>query len=548
MKFPALLFALLLVCGAGLAQHEQHSMGHKDEAALVAGMGTMHHPVSTRNAEAQKFFDQGLSFVYAFNHDEAVRSFKRAADLDPDLAMAYWGVAYALGPNINLDVDPEREIAAYNAVERALSLKEKAAPAERDYIEALAKRYTNDAQAKPETLRQLSVEFSAAMGALSKKYPNDLDAAVLYAESMMDLHPWQLWKADGTPTEGTLEIVATLEAVLKRDPNHVGAIHYYIHAVEASPHPERALPYAAKLGRLMPAAGHIVHMPAHIYERTGDYAAAAQSNEDAAAADRAYIKTGGAGGLYPLMYYSHNLHFLAVAYSMEGRSADSLKAARLLEENVNPHVKEMPMLEGFDTVVPLLLVRFHRWDEVLKLPEPPASMPATHTVWLWSRGAALAATGKADDAEAAYKNLVAAERATPADAMDGLNPVASILKIADGALAARIAVARGDNAKAIELFNTAVAAEDSLSYDEPPAWFLPSRESLGGLLLREGKAAEAEAVFRADLERNRMNGRSLFGLWKALEAQHKTREAAAARRQFEAAWKNADTQLRVEDL
>jgi tetratricopeptide (TPR) repeat protein len=548
MKFPALLFALLLACGAVQAQHEQHSTGHKGEAALVAGMGTMHHPVSTRNAEAQKFFDQGLSFVYAFNHDEAVRSFKRAADLDPDLAMAYWGVAYALGPNINLDVDPEREIAAYNAVERALSLKEKASPAERDYIEALAKRYTNDAQAKPETLRRLSVEFSAAMGALSKKYPNDLDAAVLYAESMMDLHPWQLWKADGTPNEGTPEIVATLESVLKRDPNHVGAIHYYIHAVEASPHPERALPHAARLGRLMPAAGHIVHMPAHIYERTGDYAAAAQSNEDAAAADRAYIKTGGAGGLYPLMYYSHNLHFLAVAYSMEGRSADSLKAARLLEENVNPHVKEMPMLEGFDTVVPLLLARFHRWDDVLRLPEPPASMPATRSVWLWSRGVALAATGKTDDAEAAYKNFVAAERATPADAMDGLNPAASVLKIADGVLAARIAAARGDNAKAIELLKAAVAAEDALSYDEPPAWFLPSRESLGGLLLRGGKAAEAEAVFRADLERNRMSGRSLFGLWKALEAQHKTREAQAARRQFEAAWKNADTQLRVEDL
>jgi len=548
MKFPALLFALLLACGAAFAQHEQHSTEHRDEAVLVEGMGSLHHAVSTKNAEAQRFFDQGLRFVYAFNHDEAVRSFKRAADLDPDLAMAFWGVAYALGPNINSDVDPEREIAAYNAVERARSLEEKASPAERDYIEALARRYTNDAQAKPETLRRLSAEFSGAMGALSKKYPNDLDAAVLYAESMMDLHPWQLWKPDGTPTEGTLEIVSTLESVLKRDPNHVGEIHYYIHAVEASPHPERALPYAARLERLMPAAGHIVHMPAHIYERTGDYAAAAHSNEDAAAADRAYIKTGGAGGLYPLMYYSHNLHFLAIAYSMEGRFADSMRAARQLEANVDPHVKEMPMLEGFDTVVPLLLVRFRRWDDVLKLPEPPASMPATHALWLWSRGVALASTGKGEDAEAAYKNLVAAERSAPADAMDGLNPLTSILKVADNVLAARIAAARGDSARAIELLSAAVAAEDALSYDEPPAWFLPTRESLGGLLLRYGKAAEAEAVFRADLERNRLSGRSLFGLLKALEAQHKTREAASARREFEAAWKNADTQLRVEEL
>jgi tetratricopeptide (TPR) repeat protein len=547
MKFPALLFALLLACGAGFAQHDQHSTGNND-ATLVAGMGSLHHPVSTKNGEAQKFFDQGLSYVYAFNHDEAVRSFKRAADLDPDLAMAYWGVAYALGPNINLDVDPEREIAAYNAVARARVLAVNATAQERDYIEALAKRYTNDARAKPDDLHRLAVEFSAAMGALSKKYPNDLDAAVLYAESMMDLRPWQLWNRDGTPAEGTPEIVSTLESVLKRDPNHVGAIHYYIHAVEASPHPERALPYAAKLGQLMPAAGHIVHMPAHIYERTGDYAAAARSNEDAAAADRAYMKATGARGIYPLMYYSHNLHFLAVAYSMEGRSADSLKAARQLEANVAPHLKEMPMLDPFEAIPTLLLVRFRRWDDVLKLPEPPASLPATHTFWLWSRGAALAATGKTDDAEAAYKNFAATEHAMPADAMYGLNGLSPILKVADNVLAARIAAARGDDAHALELLKAAVAAEDALSYDEPPAWFLPTRESLGGLLLRKGRAAEAEIVFRADLERNRRNGRSLFGLWKALEAQHKTREAEAARRDFEAAWKNADTQLRVEDL
>src|ERR1043166_299765 len=548
MKFPALLFALLLACGAAQAQHEQHMTGSSGEATLVEGMGSLHHPVSTKSAEAQKFFDQGLRYVYAFNHDEAVRSFKRAADLDGDLAVAYWGVAYALGPNINLDVDPEREIAAYNAVARARALEGKASPRERDYIEALAKRYTNDAQAKPEELHRLAVEFSRAMGALSKKYPDDTDAAVLYAESMMDLRPWQLWNRDGSPAEGTQEIVATLESVLKRDPNHVGAIHYYIHAVEASPHPERALPYADRLGRLMPAAGHIVHMPAHIYERTGDYAAAARSNVDAAAADRAYIKASGGQGLYPLMYYSHNLHFMAIAYSMEGRFADSLAAARQLEQNVNPHVKEMPMLEGFDTVVPLLLVRFRRWDEVLKLAEPAASMPPTHSVWLWRRGLALAATGKADEADAPYKKFVEAERAAPADAMDGLNRVADILKVADGVLAARIASARGDGAKAVELLRTAVAAEDALSYDEPPAWFLPTRETLGGLLLSEGRAAEAESVFREDLRRNPRSGRSLFGLWKSLEAQHKTRDAAAARRDFEAAWKNADTQLRVEDL
>src|SRR2546421_2594217 len=394
MKFPALLLVLLLACGAALAQHEHHPTGSRDSASLVAGMGTMHHTVSTKNAEAQKFFDQGLSFVYAFNHDEAVRSFKRAADLDADLAMAYWGVAYALGPNINLDVDPEREIAAYNAVARARSLASKATPQERDYIEALAKRYTNDSAATPETLHRLASDFSGTMGALSKKYPNDLDAAVLYAESMMDLRPWQLWNKDGSPAEGTTEIVATLESVLKRDPNHIGAIHYYIHAVEASPHPERALPYVAKLPAQVPAAGHLVHMPAHIYERTGDYTAAAQSNRDAARADEAYIKSRGGQGMYPLMYYNHNLHFECIAETMAGRYADAIVAAHRLEANVAPPVKEMPMLESFMPTPTLVLVRFRHWDEIMKLPQPAREMPITVALWRFARGVADAANGR----------------------------------------------------------------------------------------------------------------------------------------------------------
>src|SRR5205085_3600206 len=548
MKFPALLLVLLLACGAALAQHEHHSTGNRDEASLVAGMGTMHHAVSTKNAEAQKFFDQGLSFVYAFNHDEAVRSFKRAADLDGDLAMAYWGVAYALGPNINLDVDPKREIAAYNAVARARALAPKASPQERDYIKALARRYTNDAQASPETLRRLASEFSRAMGALSKKYPEDLDAAVLYAESLMDLRPWQLWDRDGSPAEGTAEIVATLESVLRRNPNHVGAIHYYIHAVEASPHPERALAYAPRLRRLMPAAGHIVHMPAHIYERTGDYAAAARSNEDAAAADRAYIKARGAQGVYPLMYYNHNLHFMAVAYSMEGRYTDAMRAARQLEDNVGPHVQGMPMLGRFMQTSALLLVRFRRWDDILRLPAPDANPTDINLIRHFARGMALAATGKLTEAESERQVFLTVAQTAPARMRHGADAMGDILHLAEKVLSARIALARQDRGAAIGLLRQAVEVQDNMAYDEPPAWFLPARESLGGMLLAEGRAAEAEAIFRADLRRNPRSGRSLFGLWKSLEAQHKTREAAASRREFEAAWKNADTQLRVEDL
>lgn len=547
MKFPALLLALLSACGAAHAQHH-HTTGQKEEATLVSGMGSWRHPVTTRSAEAQRFFDQGLRFVYAFNHEEAVRSFRRAAALDPGLAMAHWGVAYALGPNINLDVDPERERAAFDATQKALALAPKASPKERDYIEALAKRYTDDAGATPETLRRLAEEFSRAMGALAKKYPEDLDAATLYAESMMNLRPWRLWEKDGTPAEGTKEIVATLEAVLKRDPNHVGAIHYYIHAVEASPDPGRALAYAPRLGRLMPAAGHIVHMPAHIYQRTGDYGASARSNEAAAAADRAYIKATGGQGIYSLMYYSHNLHFLAVAYSFSGRYADALRSAQQLEANIAPHIKAMPMIEGYNATSTLVRVRFRRWDEILKAPAPPADQAATGAVWTWARGMAFAAKGRTEEAEAALKAFAAAEQTIPADATFGLNQAGDILKIADRMLAARIASSRGERGHAAELLQEAVITEDSLAYDEPPAWFLPAREALGALLLADGRAAEAEAVFREDLKHNPRSGRSLLGLAESLQAQRKTWAAAEARRQFAEAWNGADVRLKLEDL
>src|ERR1700694_4948575 len=361
MKSICLTIALLVwVNTAVSAQQSNHQMNMtpaEKPAALMTGLGSMHHPVSTTSAEAQRFFDQGLALVYAFNHDEAVRSFKRAAELDPQMVMADWGMALALGPNINLDVDPQREKAAYEAVQRALSLSANAPENERAYIEALAKRYSIDPKAD---LKKLAVDYKNAMGELIKRYPDDLDAATLYAESAMDLRPWQLWSADGKPAEGTEEIVAVLESVLRRNPNHPGAIHYYIHAVEASPHPERALAYAPKLPQLMPMAGHLMHMPAHIYARTGDYENAALSNVHAAAADEAYIKAGGLQGIYPLMYYSHNLHFLAIAYSMEGRFTDAMRATKQLEANVSPHLKDMPMLEGFMTVTPLLLVGFNR--------------------------------------------------------------------------------------------------------------------------------------------------------------------------------------------
>jgi tetratricopeptide (TPR) repeat protein len=522
-----------------------HAPSVEQPATLMKGLGSYHRPVSTTNAEAQKFFDQGLTFVYAFNHEEAVRSFKRAAELDPQMVMAYWGIALALGPNINLDVDPEREKAAYEAVQKALSLSASAPENERAYINALAKRYSIDPQAD---LKKLAVDYKNAMGELVRQYPDDLDAATLYAESAMDLRPWQLWTKDGKPAEGTEEIVATLESVLKRNPNHIGAIHYYIHAVEASPNPGRALGYLQKLPAQVPAAGHLVHMPAHILMRTGDYEGAARSNVEAAAADESFFKLTGTRGIYPVMYYNHNVHFLAIAYSMAGRYADAMKAARQLESNVSPHVKEMPMLEGFMTTSPLMLVRFRRWDDILKSPLAEASMPATATVQHFARGMAYAATGKIENASSEIKAFNEARKLIPAEASFGLNSAASILQIAENVLGAKIAVKRHDNKTAIELLRKAVEIEDGLAYDEPPAWFLPVRESLGGVLFMNGDYTEAEKVFRADLERNPRSGRSLFGLLESLKAQKKKRDAALVQKEFESAWKSADTKLKIEEL
>lgn len=543
------MIALLLV-GTTTISAQQSDMQMKTgqaekPATLMSGLGSLHHPVSTSNVEAQRFFNQGLSLVFAFNHDEAIRSFKRAAELDPQMAMAWWGVALALGPNINMDVDLAHEQAAVDAAQKALSLSVKSSEAERAYIQALAKRYSIDPKAN---LKKLAIDYKNAMGELVKKYPDDLDAAVLYAESAMDLRPWQLWSADGKPAEGTEEIIAVLESVLRRNPNHPGAIHYYIHTVEASPNPERALAYAPKLSQLMPAAGHLVHMPAHIYERTGDYEEAARSNEEAAAADRAYLTNASGPGIYGLMYYSHNLHFLAIAYSMQGRLIDSVNAAKLLDGNVSPAVKEMPMLEGFLTVTPLIYVRFNRWDDIQKLRQTDPALPGLGAVCHFARGMAYASQGdvaKAESERAAFANSA---KSIPATAMFGLNPASRVMSIAENVLNARIASAKGDSKGAIESLRKAIELEDALAYDEPPAWFLPVREMLGGALLKQGDFAAAEQVFRDDLQRNRRNGRSLFGLMESLKAQKKDYAASMVQREFATAWKNADVKLTIQDL
>ena len=540
----SVLFAVSLCLPSIAQEHSNHSQ--TKPATLMSGLGNAHHPVSTGNPEAQKFFDQGLRLIYDFNHDEAARSFQRATELDAKLAIAYWGIAEAVGPNYNDPASEDRFKQAHEAIQKAVDLSSKASPSEQAYIQAMAKRFPADPNAD---LRKAAEDYHDAMREVWKKYPDDLDAATLFAESGMNLHPWGLWHVDGTPEAGTEEIVTTLESVIRRDPNHLGAIHYYIHATEASANPERALAGANRLAALAPAAGHIVHMPAHVYIRTGDYEAAIKTNEEAAAVDRAYIEASGAQGIYPMMYYSHNLHFIAMCASMNGNYAEAKKNADLLVANVGPHVREIPPLEGFMTIPMAVDVRFHRWNEILAMPQPDPAMKITTGFWHFARGMALAGTGKLNEAEAEYKIVSEAEQNTPADMVFSMpinNKAKDIMKISEDVLGAKIAMARKDNVQAISLLTAAVTIQDTLKYGEPPDWFFPVRESLGGALLINGDAAGAEKVFRADLDRNPRNPRSLFGLQQTLKAQDKNYDAGFVESEFRDSWKGAD--VKVEDL
>jgi len=547
MKILVFTLCCALPCALAAAQ-DHHAPASVHPVRLVQGLGDLHHPVSTHNRQAQQFFDQGLRFIYAFNHDEAARSFQHAAELDPTLAMAYWGVAEAVGPNYNDPADPDRYKRAHEAVQKAVDLTSGASASDQAYIQAMARRFPED---PGHGLKQAAEDYRDAMRQVVAQFPDDLDAATLFAEAGMNLHPWGLWHQDGTPEAGTEEIVATLESVLKRDPNHLGAIHYYIHSVEASNDPGRALAGANKLASLAPGAGHIVHMPAHIYIRTGDYDAAVRTNEEAANVDRAYIKATGAQGIYPMMYYSHNLHFVAMCGAMVGRYAEARKNAELLVANVGPHVKDMPPLEGFMTIPVAVEVRFHHWNEILEMPAPDASMKTATVFWHFGRGLAFAGTGKLAEAEAEYNMVAQAEAATPPDVIFQMpinNRAKDIMKIAENVVGAKIAMAKKDNARAIAMLREAVAIQDKLNYGEPPDWFYPVRENLGGALLMSGDTTGAEKVFREDLDRNPRNPRSLFGLKQALLQQKRHYDAGFVQKQFENSWKGGPQALKLDDL
>jgi tetratricopeptide (TPR) repeat protein len=543
-SIPMALFVLLFNSHSAPAQHHSNQASEKP-AMLLPGMGELHHPIATTNPEAQKFFDQGLTLVYGFNRPEALRSFKRASELDPRAVMPVWGIALALGPHINMDGDMDvDQKAGYEAIQKALSMSRSAPEQERAFVEALAKRFSSDPKADPQKLAR---DYADAMGALMNRYPDDLDAATLYGEGLMVLSRWKWWTPDGKPGEGTTEAVRALESVLRRNPLHPGANHYFLHAIEMAPTPERALPSAARLMGVVPGIGHLVHMPGHIFMRLGDYELAAFTNDRAVAADQEYMKlTGVEPNVYTLGYYSHNIHFVAIANAAQGRFDDAKRAADLLAANAAPAVKVMPMMADYFMPVQLyVLLRFQRWDDILKGSAPDQQLVFLNAFWHYARASALAAKGNKDEARKEQRAFEEARSRVPAEAMLSFNSARDVLKIAAPVLEARLSK---DDRAAVEPWKRAVAAEDALAYDEPPTWYYPVRESLGGALLRSGQAAEAEMVFREDLKRNPRNGRSLFGLMESLKAQNKTTQADWVRREFETAWKRAQVKLRIEDL
>ena len=509
---------------------------------LYENLGSLHHTVTTGSDKAQQYFDQGLRLTYAFNHDEAIKSFKQALVYDSTCAMCYWGIAYALGPNINLPMDSSLVRPAWDASYNAVRLSVNVSPQEQAYIDALSKRYSADPKANRAAL---DTAWARAIGAVSRKYPDDADAAVLYAESLMDLRPWNYWSNAGKPlAPSTKEQVKVLEQVVKRNPDHPGACHFYIHAIEASPEARKALPCAQRLGSLMPGAGHLVHMPTHIYIKLGEWDLAAEDNAHALHADEEFINERHPTGVYPLGYYTHNFHVMWYALNMLGRSEDALKAARTIGERISPEVvKQIPSLEYFSPTVLYTLVRFSRWDDILEQPAPAAHLRYTTAIWHYARALAFTSREQTDSAAVERDSMVAIADELPADQMLNLNSSKSLLEIAKAHLAGEMAAQAGQVDEAVAQLQAAIQGEDQLVYDEPPAWYMPLRQRLGTILLAAGRPVRAEKVFREDLDRRPENGWSLYGLAQSLRAQNKLKPAEKIDERFERAWKTADVKL-----
>jgi tetratricopeptide (TPR) repeat protein len=513
-------------------------------ARLFEGLGSFHRAVTTSAPLAQQYFDQGMRLLWAFNHDESTRSFAKAAQLDPGCAACYWGVALTVGPNYNVPAMEEpRARVAWEALHKAQDNAAHASAVEQALITALAARYPSPQPLGPANLDSVLAAYAAAMRGVAARFADDLDVQTLCAESEMNVHAWKLWSADGHPVEGTPEIEARLESVLRRDPNHPGANHYYIHLMEASPDPGKAVPSAERLRGLMPAAGHLEHMPAHIMQRVGRYEEAAEANRRGVAADKAYFAATSAPDYYA-MYLAHNHAFLAFAAAMEGRKAETLAA---VQSGLAVFPIDMVLAMGDSgwnlTQQYAALLRFGLWDEMIALLPPDARAPGLTAGYLYGRGVALAARGRIEEAQGTLAELQQLASAAPAEAMAGFNTLRAVVAVAQPIVAARIAASTGRDAQAIMLLEQAVAAQDALAYNEPADWFFPARHLLGAQLLIAGRAAQAERIYREDLRLNPANGWALCGLAASLKAQGRTAEAARVTREFAVAWKHADVQL-----
>ena len=532
--------AFLLVSGCSTPGPTVASAPGSTGASLYGGFGDYSRAVTTDSPKAQMWFDQGMQLLYGFNHDEAIRAFTESAAHDPDCAMAYWGIAYANGININ---DPlmsnERNRQAYSAATRAMELIDNVTQAERGLIEAINARYDWPA---PKDRGSLDKAYAHAMGKAWKSNPRDPDIGAIYAESLMNLQPWDYWNDDGEPVGRIEEVVETLERVMAMRPDHAGACHFYIHAVEASSDPDRAVAAADNLTTLVPASGHLVHMPSHIYIRVGRYADAAVSNEAAIIADRAYFEAAPKEQGFYQLYYAHNMHFLAFAAMMEGRYETAIKAARELESEIpEAFVRQTPeMVEGLMSTSLHVMIRFGKWEEILEEPEPAEFRLMSRAVRHYARGISYSALGRTEEAHTEMAAFETAIDRVPQDWWIFNNRLHEVLPIARAMLAGELAFREGRTSEAFEILREGVAAEDSLVYDEPPGWMLPVRHALGALLMADGHYVEAERVYREDLRRNRDNGWSLLGLQQSLLAQGKPREASMLDTRLAMAWPRKD--------
>jgi len=559
MKIPVVLIPAFVISLAACSANQPDSSSNTPDlsrkqmieqagAPLFEGMGDHSHAITTKEPLAQKFFDQGLTLSFGFNHAESIRSFRAAQKLDPDCAMCFWGEALATGPNINVTSngkaimsDDERK-SAFAALQKALALKSKATQVEQDYIDALTSRYNGE----PGTPREpLDMAYAEAMRGLAQKYPADDDATSLFAEALMNTMPWDYWLGDGKPKTATVEVIDTLEKVIARKPNHALALHLYIHATEASANPGRAEQASDTLANLVPGSGHLVHMPAHIYWRVGRYHDAAEANVKAAAVDEDYIAQCNAQGFYPALYYPHNIHFLWAAASMQGRGALAIESARKVAANVHlEQIEQFPTVEFFKTIPLLALTQFGHWDDILNEPQPPQNLDYSNAIWHYARGTALARKGDFEAAKAEQAALAEKKGTVKVRFLDSADyPASALLHIANELLLGEIAMEQEKLDSAIKHFTAAVAEQDKLPYMEPPFWYYPTRQSLGMALLKAKRNEEAEGVYKTDLQHYPRNGWSMFGLFQSLNAQGKKEEADEIQTTLDQVWSMADVSL-----